>query len=106
MKPFLYPREAALNLRNCLQLCHSVAKLHCGKCRQQVLKRKKNEWNKKGFIDLITSFKSVHKESNIVSEMHTRGLLFKPGAYITHNANDFVHCFLKFYRLKKSLTNQ
>ena len=38
IKPSVAPEEAACNLINSLQWCHSVAKLHCGQYRQQVLK--------------------------------------------------------------------
>ena len=35
-KPFVAPEEAACNLMNCLQWCHSVAEMHHGKSRHQV----------------------------------------------------------------------
>lgn len=33
LKPSEAPEKAACNLLNCLQLCHSVVRLHCGSCR-------------------------------------------------------------------------
>ena len=46
IKASVAPEEAACYLINYLQGCCSVAKLHCGKCRLQVFKRKMNLWNK------------------------------------------------------------
>ena len=45
---FVAPEEAACNLIKGLLGFHSVAQLHCEYKRRQVLKRRRNVWNKEG----------------------------------------------------------
>ena len=68
------PEKAACNLINCLQWCHSMAWLHCGKCRHQILKRNP--------LSTICHFYSTHSSS-----------LSKHGVFITHNATELVSDF-------------
>ena len=66
---------------------HSVSKQHCGKCRRQALKRKKNVWYKKKKCWL--QFRRIDFDHLFMCECHdAKPLEFvsKPGANITHNA--------------------
>ena len=56
---FLHVVDQTTRLLDSHQWCHSVAKVHCGKCRCQVLKKKKNVWNWKGDIFVSAVYPST-----------------------------------------------
>ena len=55
IKPFVAQEEAAC------KRCHTVAELHCGSCRHQVLKRKNIVWNVKGISAFLNWVQWCHR---------------------------------------------
>lgn len=88
------PEEAACNIINCCHWCHSVSKLHCQKCRHQVLKgsRLLQHCTSVTLLDSIGIVrnqlsKSIQLEQRYHLLYFTNSYSFlKPGTWITHNA--------------------
>ena len=73
IKPFVASKGSCMQSNEFLQKCNSVAKLHCGQCRQQVCEGKRRCVIK---IDINHLFETVHNEPNSGVQCQTSGLLF------------------------------